>query len=106
MKKDVSIHFRLSSDLKEKIKRESEKSNMTMSQYINSCLNNKSIVIIENGKEIYFELNKIGNNINQIARKLNSNIATNSDIENLDNIGKELRRIWQLLNSLKSKKEI
>ncbi len=106
MKKDVSIHFRLSSDLKEKIKRESEKSNMTMSQYINSCLNNKSIVIIENGKEIYFELNKIGNNINQIARKLNSNIATNSDIENLDNIGKELRKIWQLLNSLKSKKEI
>ena len=72
MKKDVSIHFRLSSDLKEKIKRESEKSNMTMSQYINSCLNNKSIVIIENGKEIYFELNKIGNNINQIARKLYS----------------------------------
>lgn len=106
MKKDVSIHFRLSSNLKEKIKRESEKSNMTMSKYINYCLNNKSIIVLENGKEIFYELNKIGNNINQIARKLNSNIATNNDIKNLENIEQELKRIWQLLNSLKLKKGI
>ena len=106
MKKDVSIHFRLSKKLKEKIKLESEKSNMTMSQYISNCLNNKSIIVIENGKEIYYELSKIGNNLNQIARKLNSNIATSSDLKKLDNISEEITKIWQLLNSLKSKKVI
>ena len=101
MKKDVSIHFRLSKKLKEKIKLESEKSNMTMSQYINNCLNNKSIIVIEKGKEIYYELNKIGNNLNQIAKKVNSNIATSNDIKNLENISLELKEIWRLLNLLK-----
>lgn len=106
MQRDVSIHFRLSKKLKERIKLESQKSNMTMSEYINRCLRNKSIIVLENGKEIYYELNKIGNNINQIAKKLNSNIATNKDLEQLTNISEEIRKVWQLLNSLKSKKEI
>lgn len=101
MIKDESIHFRLSKKLKEKVKIESEKSNMSMSQYINTCLNKKNIVVIEKGKEIYFELSKIGNNINQIAKKINSNIATRYDVENLENIKMELKKIWQLLNSLK-----
>lgn len=106
MRKDTSIHFRIDKKLKEKIKLESKKSNMTMSEYINRCLKNKSIIVIENGKEIYYELSKIGNNLNQIARKLNSNIATSSDLQKLDNISEEITKIWQLLNSLKSKKVI
>lgn len=106
MQRDVSIHFRLSKKLKERIKLESQKSNMTMSEYINRCLKNKSIIVLENGKEIYYELNKIGNNINQIAKKLNSNISTKKDLEQLTNISEEIRKVWQLLSSLKSKKEI
>lgn len=106
MQRDVSIHFRLSKKLKERIKLESQKSNMTMSEYINRCLRNKSIIVLENGKEIYYELNKIGNNINQIAKKLNSNISTKKDLEQLTNISEEIRKVWQLLSSLKSKKEI
>jgi len=100
------ITFRIEEKLKTRIKLESKKSNMTMSEYINKCLKNKSIIVIEEGKEIYYELSKIGNNVNQIAKKLNSNIATAYDLENLKNISKELKNIWQLLNSLKSKKEI
>lgn len=99
--KNKRITIRIEEKLKEKIKLESEKSNMTMSQYINKCLNNKSIIVIEKGKEIYYELNKIGNNLNQIAKKVNSNIATSNDIKNLENISLELKEIWQLLNLLK-----
>lgn len=95
------ITFRIEEKLKTRIKLESKKSNMTMSEYINKCLKNKSIIVIEEGKEIYYELSKIGNNVNQIAKKLNSNIATAYDLENLKNISKELKNIWQLLNSLK-----
>lgn len=102
--KNRRITIRIEEKLREKIKLESKKSNMTMSGYINRCLKNKSIIVIENGKEIYYELSKIGNNLNQIARKLNSNIATNSDLQKLDNISEEITKIWQLLNSLKSKK--
>lgn len=99
--KNKRITIRIEEKLKEKIKLESEKSNMTMSQYINNCLNNKSIIVIEKGKEIYYELNKIGNNLNQIAKKVNSNIATNNDIKSLENISLELKEIWRLLNLLK-----
>lgn len=99
--KSERITFRIDKRLKEKIKLESKKSNMTMSEYINKSLKNKSIVVIEEGKEIYYELSKIGNNVNQIAKKLNSNIATAYDLENLENISEELKKIWQLLNSLK-----
>lgn len=99
--KNKRITIRIEEKLKEKIKLESEKSNMTMSQYINNCLNNKSIIVIEKGKEIYYELNKIGNNLNQIAKKVNSNIATSNDIKNLENISLELKEIWRLLNLLK-----
>ena len=104
--KNRRITIRIEEKLREKIKLESKKSNMTMSEYINRCLKNKSIIFIENGKEIYYELSKIGNNLNQIARKLNSNIATSSDLKKLDNISEEITKIWQLLNSLKSKKVI
>lgn len=99
--KNKRITIRIEEKLKEKIKLESEKSNMTMSQYINNCLNNKSIIVIEKGKEIYYELNKIGNNLNQIAKKVNSNIATSNDIKSLENISLELKEIWRLLNLLK-----
>lgn len=104
--KNRRITIRIEEKLREKIKLESKKSNMTMSEYINRCLKNKSIIVIENGKEIYYELSKIGNNLNQIARKLNSNIATNKDLKNLEYISQEITKIWQLLNSLKSKKVI
>ena len=103
MIKNSDIHLRVDEKLKEKIKSQSKKANMTMSEYINRVLKNKNIVVIEDGKEIYYELNKIGNNVNQIARKLNSGIATRNDIKSLDNISKELNKIWQLLNLLMSK---
>lgn len=101
--KNKRITIRVDEKLKEKIKSQSKKANMTMSEYINRVLKNKNIVVIEQGREICFELNKIGNNVNQIARKLNSGIATKNDINNLDNVSKELNKIWQLLNLLMSK---
>lgn len=97
----VITSFRIEKELKERICKEAKKSNLTVSEYINKQLKNKSIIVIECGKEIYYELNRIGNNINQIAKKLNSNIATYKDIKNLESILNELNRIWQSLNSLK-----
>jgi len=100
MKQD-RITFRTEKKLKEKIKRESKKSNLSMSEYINRQLKNKNIVVIECGKEIFFELNKIGNNLNQIARKLNTDNSTFRDSMNIKNIDNNLEKIWQLLNTLK-----
>lgn len=103
MKKDIIITFRTTTKLKEKMKNQSEKAHMSMSKYIERLLLNKNIVVIEEGKNIFFELNKIGNNVNQIAKKVNLDIATNKDLEGLNDVASSLKGIWQLLNSLMSK---
>lgn len=101
--KDETIHFRIEKRLKEKLEDESKKMNLSLSEYINKKLENKSLVVIEEGKQIYYELNKIGNNLNQIARKLNStnNNLTLKDKVQLNYISEGINKIWQLLNSLK-----
>ncbi len=100
MKKDIIITFRTTAKLKEKMKLQSEKAHMSMSKYIERMLLNKNIVVIEEGINIYFELNKIGNNLNQIAIKVNSNIASPKDLDNLADISASLKDIWRVLNSL------
>ena len=100
MKKDIIITFRTTTKLKEKMKKQSEKAHISMSKYIERILSNKDIVVIEEGMKIYFELNKIGNNLNQIAMKVNSNIASPKDLDNLADISASLKDIWKALNSL------
>lgn len=103
MKKDENLHIRIGRKLKEKIKSQSKKANISISKYVERILENKNIVVIEDGSKIYFELNKIGNNLNQIAKKVNSGIATSNDLKNLSDISRSLKEIWQLLNLLMSK---
>ena len=98
--KYIRITFRLDAKLKEKIKSQSEKSNLSMSEYICKILSNRNITVIEEGRNIFFELNKIGNNLNQIAKKLNAGIGTEADLKELSNISRGLDKIWQSLNSL------
>ena len=104
--RNIRITFRADEKFKEKIKKQSEKANMSMISYIYNILSKKDINVIEEGKNIYFELHKIGNNVNQIARKLNSGIATRSDIDEIYTVSKDINKIWQSLNSLISKKEV
>lgn len=103
MVKNVSVHFRATKMLKNKIKSEAQKSHLSMSEYVCRQLSNKSITVIEDGVKIYYELNKIGNNLNQIARKMNSSIATRTNVDELYKISQRIDEVWRLLNSLMSK---
>ena len=98
--KNRKISFRIEEKLEEKIRSQSKKANMTMSSYLTKIISQKNITVIEEGKNIYFELNKIGNNLNQIAKKLNAGIGTKADLESLSSLSRSLDKIWQLLNSL------
>ena len=44
--KDETIHFRIEKRLKEKLEDESKKMNLSLSEYINKKLENKSLVVI------------------------------------------------------------
>lgn len=69
---------------------------MTLSEYmIKSSINAK--IIVEADKSQYItELRRIGNNINQITRKVNQGIIKQV---NLVEVKQELNKIWQLLSS-------
>ena len=54
------------------------------------------IVNLDGLKEIYPELKRQGNNLNQIAKKLNENGYVDYRQE-LPNTMKEVREVWQLL---------
>lgn len=70
-----------------------------MSSYIrHMALEGK--VVVEESKvddKLIYEVNKIGNNINQIAKQLNSG-ETAKEVDVLE-IKSEMKKIWQLLKS-------
>lgn len=83
----------------EKIKQIAQENNLTLSSYVRKILNmeneldNKKDIDIEKLKLIY-ELNKIGNNLNQIAKRVNINKIIDFKVfEQLEKIEEELRRL-------------
>ena len=78
------------------ILQKAKKSKMNLSEYmIASSLNGK--IIVESDKSEYItELRRIGNNINQLTKKVNQGILKEI---NLSEVKEELNKIWQLLSS-------
>ena len=94
--KDTEIHIRISNKDKRKIQALATKAKLTLSEYIiNSSLNAK--IIVEADKSQYItELRRIGNNINQITKKVNQGIIKQVG---LVEVKQELNKIWRLLSS-------
>ena len=89
------ITIRLSSDELQTLKSKVHSSGLTQQQYITAVLNNKTITNTDGLRELIPEIKHIGNNINQIAKRLNSDsVIYDNDIEF---INKGLVSIWALL---------
>lgn len=86
MPKDIRKTLRFSQSEFELIQQQLEKSNITFSDFARSAIFKKKIKLpIE--KELLYQLNKIGNNLNQIARSVNTDnkvqiLSKLVDIEN------------------------
>ena len=68
----------------------------TPSMYLRDCALDKKIVVINGIDELASELRKIGNNLNQLTRAVNSGYAYEVDLRETR---EEVARIWQSLNS-------
>lgn len=85
-KRKKQIHIFLSEDELNIVDENSKYSGITRSEYIRSLIKNGVVIHYEMQgiKDIMYELNKIGTNINQVARKVNENdIATYNEIQEL-----------------------
>lgn len=94
-KRNVQINIRISEAEAEQLRKKVEQSGMSMQEYLLGCALNKPITNTDGIKELYPEIKRIGNNLNQIAKALNG--STYYSYSLITQNQKELEKIWQLL---------
>jgi Mg2+ and Co2+ transporter CorA len=82
----------------DKIKKKVKASKKKQNEYLLKCVLDKEIVVIDGLKEQTVELKRIGNNLNQLTRAVNEGRANCG--EELQDINKEMKEVWQLLRLL------
>ena len=97
MSKTEILKFRVTPEEKEIITHKALSSYRLVSQYLRDCALEKQITVINGADNVAEELRRIGNNLNQITRAVNSGYATEV---NLTETREELKAIWQSLNLL------
>ena len=90
------ISTRVTPEQREIIEEKAYSSYRTPSMYLRDCALDKKIVVINGVDELTTELRKIGNNLNQLTRAVNSGFAYEVDLRETR---EEVARIWQSLNS-------
>ena len=70
-KRNQTISIRLTTEEKKEIITKAKQAQMTLTDYLITCSRNTNITVTD-PSEVLVELKRIGNNINQIARKINS----------------------------------
>ena len=92
------ISTRVTPEQREIIEEKAYSSYRTPSMYLRDCALDKKIIIVKGVDDAANELRKIGNNLNQLTRAVNSGYAHEVDLRETR---EEVARIWQSLNSLR-----
>ena len=90
------VMFRLSEEEAEMFQRKVAQSGMSQQEYILKAVLDTPITNTDGIKDVIPELKRQGNNLNQIAKKLNEKGYIDYKQE-LPNTMKEVREVWQLL---------
>ena len=91
-KRDKQIKFYVNEKEYEQIKKNVEKSKLKQQEYLIKSALNKKIIVVDGLKEILLELSREGNNLNQIAKKINE--GEQKDIKEMKN---KLNNLWDLI---------
>ena len=108
MKKEELFKFRISKDLKDLLELKSQYANMSASEFLRQFISSSNINIKTNNKkelkELLWNINKIGTNINQLSHALNYSIKLEKlDSYNYKNLINKLAIIESQLDSILEK---
>ncbi len=95
-KRKYSIGIWLSEKELIQLKDRISKTNLNQSAYIRNCVLNKNITVIPGIRDLVIEIKRIGNNLNQITRSVNSGTLTVLG-DDLKDIKKDLKVVWDRL---------
>lgn len=90
------LTFRVTPEEKKRIEAKAYSSYRLVSMYLRDCALDKEIIVIDGVKDVATELRRIGNNLNQITKAVNSGVYA----VDLTETKKEVQKVWQSLNSL------
>ena len=100
--KEYFLSVRLTKEEREHLKRLADESGLTMSDAVRACVAGTEIRRRPPSeiKDLYTEVNRIGNNINQIARSVNAGIANAEDARQALFL---LRKVYDLMEAVADK---
>ena len=93
-KRDKTLTIRLTESEKMMIEKKASKAKLNLTEYIISVSSKSKISVTEDTKPLLMELKRIGNNINQIAMKINSGVISSY---NFDEVISLQRKIYEQL---------
>ena len=93
-KRDKTLTIRLTESEKMMIEKKASKAKLNLTEYIISVSSKSKISVTEDTKPLLLELKRIGNNINQIAMKMNSGAVSSY---NFDEVISMQRKIYEQL---------
>lgn len=96
------LSFRVNEEEYQKLQERVQESGKNQQEYILSCVLDKKIVNTDGIKELIPELKRIGNNLNQIAKRCNEGGVLPSEAEVREQ-GEELKQVWQSLKQFLQK---
>lgn len=95
--KTERLQLRLTPMEKRNVAYHAQLMNVSVNEYISLIIRRKRIVICENIPELIYQIQKIGNNINQIAAVANTNQYIS--INNVSEVERLMKKCYNLLNS-------
>ena len=99
-KRTEILNFRVTTDEKRKIESLANIKYDCLAPYLRDCALQKDITVIPGIVGVEDELRRIGNNLNQLTRAVNSGICSAVDLREMR---MEVAKIWQSLNLLLEK---
>lgn len=98
------INIRLNQSEVELLQKNIDKSKLNQNEFIRKSILEKNIIVIEEIKDLMSELKRVGNNLNQITRLINSGDI--KDSKELAEIKSNLENVWkEIIKSLKKVNE-
>ena len=93
-RRDNTLTIRLTKAEKERIERNAKRAKLSLTDYIVSLSLETPIHVAEDVKPLLIELKRIGNNLNQIAAKINTGVFQSYDFQDVVD---EQRKIYEQL---------
>lgn len=99
-RRDKTLTIRLTDSEKKKIIAKARKAKMSITDFIIACADNSVIKTPEDLRPVILQLKRIGNNINQIAVKVNSGTVYSVNFDDLIEMQNKIyEKVYEIANA-------